>query len=180
MDMSTRKRTITERSPEISDTVKKSNLNITPTKLIQTSLIMATANPMVIDDKRKQEYEKIVARDAPGWFKGAFKFLFDTVTEDLHKIDFKIESVNEVKKQCSENSDRINKLQDKIIELETENRKQQQYMNKLEMDSRKTNLILRGVAETGPTEVIEEVINKFLRETLNITETKKNRYINSL
>ena len=71
---------------------------------------MASKNPIMLTKEKKQQYEKIIDGDTPAWFKNAFSFLIDTVTEDLRSIDSKIEQVKCVKDQCDTNTTQIEGL----------------------------------------------------------------------
>ena len=167
MEWTTRKRSITTRSPDTVDQNKKPNLNKTPTKTLEPFEIMAEE---ISKSVKSEQYAKML-EDAPEWFKKSYTFLINTVTEDLAKIHYKIEAVNIVQAQCNTNTAELKSLQAKITKLETSNKDLETRLRDMEIRSRKNNLILRGCAESGPNESVIDVVSKFLIDQLGIADS---------
>ena len=165
------KRKKSERSPNVSEMNKKINLNKMPTKSIDFSETMADTELM--SSEKKKKYDEIVESDAPGWFKNAFSFIIDTVTDDLHKIQVKLESANNVKQQCETNTAQIEDLKGQICNLEVSNETLQRRVTQMEITAKKNNLIIHGQVETGPTEIAYETVLKISREVLDMADADK-------
>ena len=69
------------------------------------------------------------------------------------------------------NKQEIDRLQKRVTELEAKNQTLEAHVMKLEDYSRKSNLLIRDLAETGPKENICEVVRKFFCNSLHISNT---------
>ena len=169
MECTTGKRTISIRSPDTLNPNKKINLRKTPTKDREVVGIMAEENPR---GEISAEYAKIL-EGAPEWFKKPFSFLINTVTEELRKIDDKIEAADAIKEQCNTNTNDLKSLQTKVAKLELSNKNLESLLVRMETLSRKKNLILRGCAESGPSEDTGELVSKFFTDVLQMSDAEK-------
>ena len=93
--------------------------------------------------------------------------------KDLDYLRNQSSRFEECNKKCDENSKSIDNLQKRVKELEWKNGQLQNWVNKFEDYSRKDNLIIKGIAETGPNENASEVAVDFFKDNLKVPEAHK-------
>ena len=138
--------------------LKKRNQQITPIK-DKDSYNMDLSSAFQEDIDREKAIREVKEK-APGWFSVVFDFML----RDLARISSQVTQV-----EC--NKQEIDRLQKRVTELEVKNQTLEAHVMKLEDYSRKSNLLIRGLAETGPKENICEVVRNFFCNSLHISDT---------
>ena len=169
------KRTITQRSPNTTVTMnKKTNVSKSPIPIYEPADNMTENQDMEDSEntavsKYQEKYKKVEEGEAPRWFKEAFCPL----TMDMCHMKQKLDGVDQCKKQCKENTLEIVNLKLDIANLENSNKKLKEQVAQIELENRKKNLIIQGLAETGLNEDTVEQLHDFLRNKLHITADTK-------
>ena len=145
---------------------KKLNLQTTPEKVIEFSEEEKMSEPMETNVLR-EEAINTVKKNSPEWFGGVFEFLLN----DLDYLRGQSARLEACSKRCQENEQKVERLETRVTELESTNAKLKDQITKLEDYSRKNNLIVKGINETGPNEKTEEVVANFLQNTLQIADS---------
>ena len=160
------KRSHSSSSSEPECELKRINLQKTPNKvLIEHN--MATLPAMEEDLIKREEAIKTVKENAPVWFSAVFDFIL----KDLANISGQV-------KQVEDNKREITSLQKKVDELELKNQTLEAQVVKLEDYSRKTNLFIKGIPESGPNENVADCISDFLCESLHIPNADTIKFTN--
>ena len=166
--MTTIKRTISDRSPGLEPN-KKPNCGVTPTKVC-FSLDMVEAPAELCDkdeNERLKAFEQVESSDAPPWFKKAFSLQWKNLS-DIRRDLKKIEQCEKMCKKCHSDVERM-KLQ--MVETQDINKNLENRVIQLELVNRKQNLIIHNIPETGATENTSELIKDFLHDNLKLSNT---------
>ena len=91
--------------------------------------------------------------------------------KDLEYLRSQSTGLQACNKTCEENAEQIERLERRVTELESTNLKLKDQITKLEDYSRKNNLIIKGVPETGPNEKTKDVVAHFLQNNLQIDDS---------
>ena len=142
---------------------KKTNLQTTPEKITEFSHWDIMPDIMEQETQR-EEAINAVKKSAPEWFAGVFNFLL----KDLDYLRTQAKGVEQYKEICDNNTREITKLETRVKELEEANLKLNNDVTKLEDYSRKNNLIVKGIPESGPKENIKEVVIDFFKHNLKL------------
>ena len=163
--MTTIKRTVTDRSPDLEPN-KKSNRMETPEK-VQFSIDMSLfpgKNYEVEDEAREKDFQRIKKSDAPEWFKDAFSLMW----KDLTDIRKNIKRIDRCEVVCMQNSDNLETLKSEVAEVQDRNKYLEHKLEQLDLASRKQNLIVHNIPETGPNEDTGAVIQNFFQHNLKL------------
>ena len=166
------KRTLsTDSEPDTPVIIKKINLQTTPVKLteINEGITLSKTMASTIEQADRNKAIKALKSEAPSWLAHVFDFLL----KDLDYICSQSEGLGAVTKKCDDNSNEIENLQKRVVDLELENKLLHNQVNKLENYSRKENLIIKGLAETGPNENTLEVVISFFNHNLKMNDAEK-------
>ena len=149
---------------------KKLNLQTTPTELLELSETETVLMEMDVHSEKLQREmaNEGIKKQAPPWFTCVFDFLL----KDLDYLRSQAMGLEECKVKCEENSKEIETLQRRLREAEQKNEELQDQVNKLEDYSRKDNLIIKGIAETGPNENAHDLVVKFFKDSLMLSDPK--------
>ena len=147
--------------------LKKPNTQTTPIKIMaeSTQEFESTKSQFLAE---RDDIIKKVKQDAPDWFANAFDFIL----KDLNYTRECTLETASCKANCEENTKEIVKLQHRVSELEKKNCLLEDNLSRLEDYSRRNNLIVKGIAETGPNEDCRELLGDFLSNALNIPHSQ--------
>ena len=135
---------------------KKMNVQSTPGKISED-------NFEDVEYKRSEAIEN-VKQNAPEWFAAVFDFML----KDLNRISEYSKVVDSCKIQCDQNSADVKILQKRVEELERKNSALEESLIRLESYSRKNNLIIKGITETGPNEDVNKLVATFMTHNLKM------------
>ena len=137
------------------------NVQVTPSKLTENTVDMLYQNEEL---EKREEAINNVRLNAPGWFAEVFEFMI----KDLNRISTVSSEVATYKAQCDRNTTEIQDLQQKVELLEKRNIELEEHIQRLETYSRKNNLLIKGLPETGPDEDVVQISKNFLANTLKL------------
>ena len=103
-------------------------------------------------------------QNAPEWFAAVFDFML----KDLNRISEYSKVVDSCKTQCDQNSTDVKILQKRVEKLERKNNALEESLIRVETYSRKNNLIIKGIAETGPNEDVNQLVATFMTHSLKV------------
>ena len=141
--------------------LKRVNLQQTPNKIMPGSEMddLATFQQ---NNARREEAIKELKENAPTWFSAVFDFIM----KDFANISTQVNQVHE-------NNHEIHHLKQKVTELEAKNQALETHVTKLEDYSRKPNLFIKGLPESGPKENVFELVSEFLCNSLQVPNGDK-------
>ena len=131
-------------SSESDCETKKLNLQDTPVKITEMSLMEAEPTEQEEDIDRDKAIQAVKA-NAPEWFGAVFNFIL----KDLAHISKQAGDIATCKETCRQQGIEIQGLRKKVTDLETKNQALEEQISKLEDYSRKSNLIVKGIPEGG-------------------------------
>ena len=150
-----------------SETKKKQNLQVTPVKVnMADSQEDIDFIPQDSDSNREKAIQAVKDNALP-WF-GA---VFDFILKDLSIISSHTKEVASCKEECRQQRLKIETLNKRVADLETKNQTLEDHISKLEDYSRKNNLLIKGIPETGPNEKVMDIVLHFFMDSLKMQNT---------
>ena len=140
--------------PEVE--IKKKNIQSTPNKIIMEDTTEGIIQHHV--NIEREEAIENVKKNAPQWFGDVFDFML----KDLNRISEYAKQLTVYQAQCEKNNEEIQVLHKKVEELEKKNSALQDNILRLESYSRKNNLIIKGLSESGPNEDVTQRVIEFM------------------